>query len=76
VELEEKEAIRRLMERGRHDDTEEGIKKRLDWHKENTVPLIEFYKNRGVRIAEIDNTPSEQEVQKRVDELLENSAGD
>lgn len=72
VTLEEAEAIRRLMSRGRHDDSEDAIRKRLNWHKENTEPLINYFKGRGIKIVEIDNTPDEETVRKGIDELLKN----
>ncbi len=72
VKLEEEEAVRRLLDRARHDDTEEKIKRRQDWHKENTIPLVEHYRSEGIKILEIDNTPSEAEVRKSIDELLKN----
>ena len=37
--------IKRLLMRGRIDDNEETIKTRLKIYKENTSPLIEYYKN-------------------------------
>ena len=37
----------------RDDDTDEAIKHRLDVYREQTAPLIEFYKSRG-KIADID----------------------
>lgn len=72
VNLEEDAAIKRLLSRGRHDDSEQAIKNRINWHKENTVPLIDFFKSRGVKIIEVDNTPNEEEVRKNLDELLKN----
>ncbi len=36
--------INRLLMRGRKDDNEETIKRRLQIYKENTQPLIEYYK--------------------------------
>lgn len=72
VELEEKRAIERLLARGRHDDTPEAIKKRLDWTKQNTQPLIDFYKAKGVRVVEVDNSPPTPEVEKALDGLFEN----
>ena len=72
VKLTEEEAIRRLLSRGRHDDSEEKIKRRLDWHKENTTPLIDRYRSEGIRMVEIDNTPNEEEVRKNIDELFKN----
>lgn len=72
VRLDEEEAIKRLLNRGRHDDSERAIRKRMDWHKTNTKPLIDFYKSKGIRAIEIDNTPKEEDVRRSVDELLEN----
>lgn len=72
VNLSEKEAIRRLLSRGRHDDSEEKIKRRQDWHKENTIPLLKHYQAQGIRTIEIDNSPSEEEVRKSVNELFKN----
>ena len=37
--------IKRLLLRGRKDDNEESIKRRLKIYKETTEPLIEYYKN-------------------------------
>ena len=34
-----------LLSRGRKDDDEEGIKKRLDWYEKNVLPAIEYFKN-------------------------------
>jgi adenylate kinase len=40
------EWAKKLMKgRGRADDTEEEMNKRLAWYKENTVPAIEYFKN-------------------------------
>ncbi|HSX58061.1 MAG TPA: nucleoside monophosphate kinase [Candidatus Saccharimonadales bacterium] len=72
VELEEQEAKRRLLTRARHDDTEEKIQRRQDWHKENTVPLIEHYKKQGIKTIEIDNSGSVEEVRKNIDEQFKN----
>ncbi|MFA5777143.1 MAG: nucleoside monophosphate kinase [Parcubacteria group bacterium] len=45
----------------RKDDTEEGIKKRLSIFREQTLPVVEYYRNKGVLI-EIDGTKSKKEV--------------
>jgi len=72
VNLNEEVAIKRLISRGRHDDSEQAIKNRIEWHKENTVPLIDYYKSKGVRTIEVDNTSGEEEVRKNLDELFKN----
>ena len=45
----------------RKDDTEEGIKKRLSIFKEQTLPVVEYYRNKGV-LAEVDGTKNKKEV--------------
>lgn len=41
------EIIRRLMGRGRSDDTEEAIKNRLDVYNKLTAPVLNHYKEKG-----------------------------
>jgi len=40
-----KEATRRMMARGRADDTEEAIKKRIAWYERDVVPAISYFKS-------------------------------
>lgn len=44
-EVSDAEVMKRLLLRGRKDDNEEGIKKRISWYKENVVPAIEYFRN-------------------------------
>jgi len=34
----------RLVTRGRHDDHEEGIRKRLEWYERDVAPVIDYYR--------------------------------
>ncbi|MEX0616234.1 MAG: nucleoside monophosphate kinase [Candidatus Woykebacteria bacterium] len=70
VALDKNEALKRLFSRGRVDDTQEAINKRFAWYEEQTKPVISYYKDRGVKIIEIDNTPAEDTVRKNLDDLL------
>ena len=45
LDIPEEVLIKRLLLRGRKDDNEESIKRRLKIYKETTEPLIEYYKN-------------------------------
>lgn len=49
----------------RIDDTPEGVKKRLKIFREETMPVIEYYREKGILI-EIDGTPSIDEVLKNI----------
>lgn len=44
-EVSDGEITKRLLARGRKDDDEEGIKKRISWYKENVIPAMEYFKN-------------------------------
>ncbi len=53
----------------REDDGEETVRRRLDVYKEETEPLIDFYKSRGL-LAEIDGKGTVDEVFARAAEVL------
>ena len=71
VELIEKEAVARLFNRGRIDDTKEKIATRISWYRDQTEPVISFYRDKDVKIVKVDNSPSEETVRKKLDVLLE-----
>lgn len=52
--LSEDSSVKRLLARGRHDDTEEAIRMRLQWNKEIVMPQLEMLHNRGRMVHEID----------------------
>lgn len=59
VNLETPEATvrARMLERARADDTPESIETRLRLYREETVPVIEYYRTRaGVEVIDIDGT--------------------
>lgn len=43
IELNEAEAMKRNLLRGRHDDTEEGLKTRFDEYKNNVIPAMNYF---------------------------------
>ena len=45
LDIPEEVLIKRLLLRGRKDDTEETIRKRVDIYQKTTKPLIEYFKN-------------------------------
>lgn len=66
LELSEEESIKRLVSRGRNDDTKEAIKSRLAWHKRDVEPQLELLASRGRTVHRIDGSPSVEEVHKEV----------
>jgi adenylate kinase len=64
-----KEARRRLVLRGRKDDTEESITGRLVFFDNDVAPTIEYYRNKGILI-EIDGERSVDEIHKNIVKVL------
>ena len=66
IEIPEEETIKRLLARGRNDDTEEAIRKRLAWTKTDVLPQLELLRSRGREIITIDGQPSIEGVHRDV----------
>jgi adenylate kinase len=70
------EIVQRLLQRaqteGRADDTEEVIRRRQEIYAEQTEPLIEVYRERGL-LVEVDGMGEVAEVTRRVLEALDSS---
>ncbi len=69
LEVPEEESVKRLLHRGktsgRSDDNEEVIRNRLKEYHDKTLPVLDFYAQKGVRF-DIDGTGSIDEVQAEV----------
>ncbi len=56
-------ATKRLLARGRKDDTEEGINKRMDWFENDVIPCIDFFKkDKECEVFSINGEQSVEEV--------------
>ena len=61
--ISDNEARKRLKSRGRHDDHDESIEKRIQGFKEHVIPVIEWYKNHDRYVVlEIDGERSVDEI--------------
>jgi adenylate kinase len=64
-------ATKLMKGRGRLDDTDEEMKKRLAWYQENTVPAIEYFKNDpDYRFITINGEQTIEEVHQEVMEKV------
>lgn len=63
----EEELVRRLLNRGRGDDTEETIKHRLHVYEDATKPVIEYYKGHTI---DIDGVGEIEEINLKILEKL------
>jgi adenylate kinase len=68
------EIVERLLQRasveGRADDTEDVVRRRQEVYAEQTEPLIEVYRGRGL-VHEIDGMGAVEEVTKRIFDALD-----
>ena len=62
LELSEEESVKRLVLRGRNDDTEAAIKQRLGWHKAEVEPQLEMLASRGRTVHRINGDQSIEAV--------------
>jgi adenylate kinase len=67
----EEELVKRMLERGRSDDTEDVIRRRLAVYQSETAPLLEYYQG---KIIKIDAMGSVEQISSRAMEALRNRA--
>jgi adenylate kinase len=60
LQVEREELIRRMVARGRQDDRPEVIRERLELYDEQTAPLSDYYRQRGLlRVVDGGGTPDD-----------------
>ncbi len=67
--LSDREATKRLLSRGREDDTKELIFARLKAYHEQTDPIIDYYRQKG-KLKSVNGTGSIDEIQKRIRDVV------
>ncbi len=61
----------RMYSRARADDTDASIEERLRWYREDTLPVVEYYRNReGATVHDVDGTKNIDEVHAQILEAL------
>jgi adenylate kinase len=63
--------VERLLSRGRQDDSEAVIRRRLEVYQEQTEPLIEFYRSRD-RLVDINGSQAVEVVTAAIHQALDN----
>lgn len=69
VNLETPEEVvrERMQSRAREDDTPESIDTRLKWYREDTVPVLEYYRNReNTTVHDLDGTDTIDGVHQQI----------
>lgn len=59
----------RLLKRGRSDDTEEVINKRLEVYHQETEPILEYYKEQGI-LQEVDGEKTIPQIFQDIEQKL------
>ncbi len=69
----ENELVKRILSRGegRSDDTEAGVKKRLNVYHNETSPVKDYYTSKNL-VKEIDGTGSIEDIFSRIQSFLDN----
>jgi len=69
----EEESVKRLLNRGltsgRSDDNEQVIRNRLKEYNEKTLPVLQFYKDKGIYM-EVDGTVSIEKVHEQITNII------
>ncbi|MEQ8754627.1 MAG: adenylate kinase [Coleofasciculus sp. G1-WW12-02] len=61
LDVSDESILKRLLSRGRQDDNEQTIRRRLEVYRQQTAPVIEFYRDRSI-LREIDGDRPMDEV--------------
>jgi adenylate kinase len=71
----EEESVRRLLNRGitsgRSDDNEAVIRNRLKEYNQKTLPVLQFYRDRGIYV-EVDGTAAIEQVHQQITAIIRN----
>lgn len=65
IKVSDEENTKRLLKRGRKDDTPDLIRKRLEIYHQQTTPVLEFYRQKGILI-EVDGERPIEEIHKDI----------
>lgn len=69
LKVSNEEVVKRLMHRGREDDTADLIKTRLDLYYEHTLPLLDYYRTKGI-LVEFDGMGDVVKIQDEIKKSL------
>jgi adenylate kinase len=72
VDVSREESKRRLLARGRADDSSEDIDRRLDWFDSDVLPAVEYYRNNSkYNFLEVDGEQTIEKIQSDIIALLD-----
>ena len=65
------ESVKRLIGRGRADDNPAAIKRRLEIYHQETEPIIDFYRRRGITYDKVDGVGQVDDIHNRIQKVLD-----
>ncbi len=71
IQIPKEESVVRLLARGRNDDTRQAIERRLEIYHNETEPIIDFYRARGIACMKVSGMGSIDEIHQRIQEVVE-----
>lgn len=72
VNVSDEECIKRLLKRGRSDDTEESIRNRLSWTRNQVMPTVEWFrKNPEYQVIDVDGERTVEEIHQDILQKLD-----
>ncbi len=75
IDVPKEVAVQRAMQRGRPDDTQESVERRINTYYEQTMPIIDYIQHFG-KLVKIDGTKSVDEVFADIVAALRADAGE
>ena len=63
--------LERLLKRSRDDDKESAISQKFKEYDQKTQPVLEYLKNQGITVHEVDGDATADVVQQRIEQVLE-----
>ncbi|MGB7521267.1 MAG: adenylate kinase [Spirulinaceae cyanobacterium] len=69
LEVPKEQLITRLLQRGRRDDTEETIRRRLEVYQEETAPVLDYYRTRN-SLKSVDGNLLPEEVTNSLEKIV------
>lgn len=71
ITLTDEQSIERLLKRGRADDSEQIIRRRLDIYHDLTEPVLLYFNEKGI-LTEINGEPSIEEISQEIKSIIKN----
>lgn len=71
LDVSEEVVLKRMLSRGREDDTEQVIRHRLDAYHDVTTPVVDYLREQNIKISEIDGEATPNEVEAAIKKVLD-----